>query len=164
VNRPPASPAGPLLIGVGTEHRRDDRCGLDVIRGLRRRVGAGARLVEASADAAALLDLWDREDRVRVVDAVRSGEVPGTRRVIEVEGDLTSPVPATSTHGLSLAEAISLGRALDRLPRRLTLYTIEVADVSMGDGLSPEVAVAVDRVVEQLAAELGAATEGRSDA
>jgi len=146
--------AGPLVLGVGTEHRHDDRCGLDVVRALRVRVGVGPRLVEASADAAELLDLWEDEERVYVIDAVRSGDPPGTRQVLEVVGDLAPPAGATSTHGLSLGEAVSLGRALGRMPRRLTLYTIEAADVTMGDGLSPAVAVSVERVVDALVTEL----------
>jgi hydrogenase maturation protease len=145
---------GPLVIGVGTEHRHDDACGLEVVRALRGRVGVGPRLVEASADAAELLDLWDGEGWVRVVDAVRSGDPPGTRRVLEVVGEVAGPTPATSTHGLSLAEAIALGRALDRLPQRLTLYTIEAADVSMGNGLTREVARSVELVADALSVEL----------
>ena len=148
---PSASPRPPLVIGIGTEHRRDDRCGLDVVRGLRPRVGDRLRIQEASADVAELLDLWTGEALVRVVDGVRSGALPGTRRTIELTGDLAAPGAATSTHGLSLTEAIGLGRALGRIPTRLTLHTIEIEDVSVGDGLTPAVAASVAALVEELA-------------
>ncbi|MCI4340119.1 MAG: hydrogenase maturation protease [Thermoplasmata archaeon] len=144
----------PLVIGLGTEHRRDDRCGLDVVRALHRRYGAGVRVAEASADATELLDLWTGEPEVHVVDGVRSGAAPGTVRRLAIVGDLPAPTTTTSTHGLSLAEGIALGRALGRLPGRLTLHTIEVADVSMGDGLTEAVAISVDRLISELAAVL----------
>ena len=144
----------PLVIGVGTEHRRDDRCGLDVVRALRPKVGDRARLVEASSDATELLDLWADRREVLVVDAVRSGAPPGTRRVTRVLDDVAPPSGATSTHGLSLSDAIALGRTLGQMPHRLSLYTIEADDVSIGDGLTPAVAEAVARTVEALAVEL----------
>ena len=151
----PGPPAvGPLLIGVGTEHRHDDACGLDLARRLRRRSRGRFRVVEAVGETTALLDLWEGETRVVLVDAARSGAPAGTHREIEVLADVATPVPSTSTHGFSIAEAIALGRVLGRMPARLTLHTVEAADVSMGDGLSAPVAAAVERLVELLEREL----------
>jgi hydrogenase maturation protease len=39
---------------------------------------------------------------------------------------------------------------LDRLPRVLLLFAVEVADISLGTGLSPEVAAAVPIVVAEM--------------
>ena len=143
-----------LIIGLGSEHRRDDRCGLDVVRGLRGRVDRSVRLLEGPADATALLDSWEHVDRVIVVDAVRSGGPPGTVFRIEVDGELPSPLGAISTHGLSLADAVELGRSLGRMPRRLTIYGIEVGDLALGEELSPAVRAAVGHVRGQLEDEL----------
>jgi hydrogenase maturation protease len=148
-------PERPLVIGIGNENRRDDRCGLDVVRSLRDRGPTPARIVEGGDDATTLLDLWDGVARVVVVDAMRSGRPPGTVHRFEVDPE--SPpgaLPVTSTHGLSLNEAIGLGRALGRLPRSLVVYGIEVGDVSPGSGLTPPVAVGVPRAVDQIAEEL----------
>ncbi|MCI4360490.1 MAG: hydrogenase maturation protease [Thermoplasmata archaeon] len=152
-------PDRPLVIGVGTEHRRDDRCGLDVVRGLARRGAGRFRIAEASSDATRLLDLWEHEAIVWVVDAVRSGRPPGELRTIALAGDGTGSSSTTSTHGLSVAEAIALGRAPGRMPGALTLCTIEVGDVGMGDGLSAPVAAAVGRLTEALAAALDRGAE-----
>ena len=67
-----------VVIGVGNPHRRDDRCGLDVLRALADRVPSDVALLEAPADASALIDLWAERELAIVVDAVRSGRPAGT--------------------------------------------------------------------------------------
>ena len=57
-----------------------------------------------------------------------------------------------STHGLGLAEAIELGRALGRLPARLVVYAIEGQGYATGAPLSPPVARAAEEVVGELRA------------
>jgi hydrogenase maturation protease len=42
------------------------------------------------------------------------------------------------------------------MPRRLVLLAVEGADFSAGTGLTPEVAAAVDRLVDLAAREVGA--------
>jgi hypothetical protein len=56
--------------------------------------------------------------------------------------------------GPDLGEAVELGRVLGRLPVRLVLYAVEAGDVGYGEGLSPAVAAAADRVVDEIAGEL----------
>lgn len=145
----------PLVIGLGNEHRHDDRCGLDVVRTLRDLRLPDARVVEGGDDATELLDLWDGVARVVVVDAMRSGRPPGTVHRFDVDPERPpEPLPVTSTHGLSLNEAIGLGRALGRLPMSLVVYGIEVADVTPGSGLSGPVAGSVPGVADRIAEEI----------
>lgn len=147
----------PLVIGLGNDARRDDGVGLAVVRSLARTPETPARLVEGPGDASALLELWTGVERVIVIDAVRSGRPAGTIVRLEVGASgLPGDVPATSTHGLSLAEAVGLGRALDRLPRSLVVYGIETGSLDAGEGLTPPVAEAVPRVRERILAELAA--------
>lgn len=60
---------------------------------------------------------------------------------------LSSRMHGGSTHGLGVAEAIALGGALGRLPRRLVVIGIEGARFDAGEGLSPEVDRALDHAV-----------------
>jgi len=154
-----AAPCLPLVIGVGNEHRRDDRSGLDVVRALRSRLEGRARIEECTKDGIALLDLWKGADRVVVVDAVRSGARPGTvLRLVPTDGALHGFGPTTSTHGLSLGEAVALANGLGCLPRNLVVFGIEAWDVKTGTGLSAPVAegvvVAVARVIEELSSSI----------
>ena len=152
---PPVEPSGSLLvIGLGNDHRRDDRCGLEVVRRLRGCLPPSVRLVEGPRDATRLLDLWDGAGRVIVIDAMQGNGPPGSVHRIEVEpGEPIESGPSTSTHGLGLAEAVAIGRSLGRLPRRLTVFGIEVTELGIGDGLAPEVAGGVQAVTEEVVRE-----------
>ncbi len=133
------------LIGVGNPDRGDDAAGWEVAGSVstwevdRRRAG--------SLD---LIDLWEKDDDVVIVDAMRSGAEPGTvRRFDALVEDL--PVGAfTSTHAFGPAAVIELARVMDRLPRSLSVIGIEVADTSHGAGMTSSVANAVRSVAREL--------------
>ena len=60
-----------------------------------------------------------------------------------------------STHALGVADAVELGRELERLPRRLAVYGIEGERFDAGEGLTPIVEIAVQDLVDELYAEFG---------
>ena len=128
------------MIGLGNAARGDDAAGLIAARRLHG--------VEHEGEPLGLLDVWDGVESVVVIDAVRSGAVPGTIHRF----DAAEPLPAaltgsTSTHALGLAETVELARALGRLPERLTVYGIEGERFEAGTDLTPAVSAAVDAVV-----------------
>lgn len=95
-------------------------------------------------DPAGLIDAWSGSDLVVISDAIRSGQPPGTVRVLHAgAGPLSIGTGAGGTHELGLAEAVELARALDRLPPRLVIIGIEAAQFELGAPLSPPVAAAV---------------------
>jgi hydrogenase maturation protease len=136
------------VIGVGNALRGDDGAGPEAVRRLRAR---GLDAIACAADPQALLDAWQGAERVVVVDAMQSGRPPGT--VTRFDATRT-PLPATgfrgSTHGLGVAEAIELGRALGRLPVSLEIVGVEGARWDHGAPLSPAVDAALDRLIESL--------------
>jgi len=107
------------------------------------------------------MDAWAGADDVIVIDAVVTGASAGTVHVWEggVWGGGQAPVFETSrgsTHGLGLAEAIELGRALGRLPAKLQIYGIEGNAFEVGSAASPEVERGVEEVVRQITRERNA--------
>lgn len=144
-----------LVIGVGNEFRRDDAAGLAAARRLAEHAPPGVRVLELSGEATGLLDAWQRAGKVIVVDAVSSGAPPGTVHCIEPgqPGQLEK-LKALSTHGLGLAEAVELARAMNRLPAGLVIYGIEGQSFDYGPGLSRLVEQAVGRVVQRVMEEL----------
>ncbi|HXQ79072.1 MAG: hydrogenase maturation protease [Thermoplasmata archaeon] len=145
----------PLVIGVGNDHRGDDRSGLEVARALRVRLGGKARVEECASGGIALLEIWRDADRVLVVDAVRSGAPSGTVHRLEPgDGALLGFRGATSTHGLSLGEAVALAAGLGCLPRQLVVYGIEAESFEMGVGLTPSVARGVEEATARIQAEI----------
>ena len=142
-----------LVVGIGNDLRGDDAAGLEVARRLR---AAGVRAVGCAGDPSGLLDVWDGERDVILVDAVRSGTAAGTLHRLDARA---RPLPARllrgSTHHVGVADAVELGRALGRLPERLSLIGIEGEAFATGQGLSPAVGRAVAAVAAELTREIG---------
>jgi hydrogenase maturation protease len=94
-------------------------------------------------------------DAAVLVDAMTSGAAPGTIARLDA-GD--EPLPDTlrcssSTHAVSLAEALDLARVLERLPSRLIVYAVEGQDFTTGAGLSAGVRGALPDLIDAVMAE-----------
>ncbi|HLN03209.1 MAG TPA: hydrogenase maturation protease [Bryobacteraceae bacterium] len=139
-----------LILGCGNPDRADDAAGLLVAARLRELgIDAHAR----SGDMLALIDEWNSEQAVILVDAVVSGSARGAITTWDARrGALPADCFSCSTHALGVAEAVELARALGRLPRKLIVYGIEATNFEPGGSLSPEVATAVERLAQDLAA------------
>lgn len=140
-----------LLIGMGNPYRQDDGVGPYVIRKL---VCARLPGVETAVDIGDSLQLLARMqdfEQVLLIDAMAASTQPG--KLLELDG-LQQPLHVAdffvSSHVLSIAEAIALGRKLDRLPRVLRVYGIEGQLFGHGDGLSAPVRQSADRLVIHL--------------
>ena len=147
-----------LVIGLGNRDRGDDAVGLLLARRLREVLPKEVPVREHEGDLLALLALWRDADLVIVVDAMRSGAPPGSVRRFEAHRE---PLPAAmtlgySTHGVGLAEVIELARSLKELPSRLIVYGVEGARFEPGGSLTPEVARAIEPVVQSVLRDLRA--------
>jgi len=152
-----SAPQRRLVIGIGNEDRGDDAIGPVVARRLRDRVPDGVGVLERDGEATRLLELLAAADEAYLVDAAVAGAAPGTiRRLDPIDVPLPRTLFAVSSHGLGLAEAIELARALGSLPRRLVVYAIEGADFAPGAPLSPAVAAAAVEVEARLLGEIRA--------
>ena len=149
----------PVVIGVGNELRGDDAAGLLVAQRLRDRAATQAVVLVCEADPAELLPAWTGAQVAIVVDTVVSGAAPGTIQRFDVSAaPLPAKLTAFSTHGLGVAEAIELARALDRLPGRTIVYGIEGSSFSVGAPLDPTVERAIDETLTRVIAELAVAS------
>lgn len=144
-----------VVIGVGNAFRRDDAAGLEVARRVRAAAAPGVAVVEHEGEPAGLIEAWDGAEAAYVIDAVRGARGAGAVHRLE-PGDEPLPDrrPRDSTHALSFGEAVALGRALGRMPRRLVLIGIEGADFEAGEGLTPEVAGTVEAVARDILREV----------
>ncbi|MCP5373243.1 MAG: hydrogenase maturation protease [Hyphomicrobiales bacterium] len=143
----------PLIIGIGNDLRGDDGAGPRVAAAL---AGAGYRTLVHGGDGADLMDLWQGEAAVFLVDAATGAGPAGELRRLDAA---TTPLPTGffrySSHLFGLAEAVETARVLGRLPPRLVVYAIAGTDFAMGAAMTPAVAAACDAAVARLAAELG---------
>lgn len=144
-----------VVIGIGDAYRHDDGVGLIVAKRLRDLRPRAVDFVESDGEPTGLIDAWDGAPLAIVIDAVDAGAggVPGRIYRLGLHHPALSGGgggPAGS-HGVPLGDAVALARALDRMPRRMLLFGVQVADVSQGVGLSPQVEWAAGLVVEEIA-------------
>jgi hydrogenase maturation protease len=150
-----------IVIGVGNRDRGDDAAGPLVCDRLRTRLGA-ATTVRTFVCEGSIIDLalhWDHDDDVIIVDAMQPGTAPG--RVVSVDAT-TEPLPtpgAVSTHEIDVSVAIELARAIGRMPGRLLLIGIEVAQTDWAAAPSMPVDSAVDAVVDLVIEQLAAVAD-----
>ena len=95
--------------------------------------------------------------KVVLVDACTSGSEPGT--LFEVPGheiENLPPLPGINLHAFRWDHAIALARWLleDEYPADVTAYLVEGERFEVGEGLSPRVDAAVDRLVDLLSVRL----------
>lgn len=143
-----------VVIALGDEFRHDDGVGPALARSL---CGADlpAPVLLPRGDPLALIDGWDGASAAVIVDAIRSTHPqPGRVHVLEA-CEVNDAAPA-GTHGFGLGAVIALGAALGKMPTRLVVVGVEVADVTPGRGLSPAVACAGPAVVAAVQTALSA--------
>jgi hydrogenase maturation protease len=148
-------PRNVVVIGVGNELRGDDGAGLEAARRVREsELPASVTVHLHEGEAVGLLELWDGADAAVLVDTVRSGAPPGTiHRLDASHAPVPSLVRRSSSHTISIAEAIELARVLGTLPPGILVYGVEGRQFETGTELSDEVAEALDRLVCELRAE-----------
>lgn len=151
-----------MILGLGNPILTDDGVGIHVVRALGQgqlaAVAPDVVLAEASAGGLRLLELLVGYDRVIIVDAIqtpagRPGEVYRLR-----VNDLRAPMHTGSSHDLSLAGALALGRSLRlALPddEAITIIAVEVEEVlTFGEGCTSLVQAALPRVARTVAEEV----------
>ena len=153
-----------VVIGLGNPARGDDIAGRLVVRLLRAMRPADASVAELDGDAASLVAALRADDAVWLADAAQAGGSAGTiHRLDCAAGDAPPPSAAASSHGLGVAEALALARALGSLPRRCVLYAIEGGDFTPGAEPSAAVVAAAHLVAARIAGELAAEPPGVAD-
>lgn len=140
-----------MIIGIGNEYRGDDAVGLYIARKISEDTPSNCVIKEAPGEGIHLINTWEGFDRVIIIDAVRSGSIPGTvHRVDATNQKLPDDWVHHSAHTVSLPEAIRLARALKVLPVDMTIYGIEGICFDPGAKLSDEVRDAANRLIPEL--------------
>ena len=146
-----------VVLGVGNLLAGDDGVGVHAVRaleetGLPEGVGAfdlGTALLDLPAEA-------EGAGKLIVIDAVRSGGKPGTVYREDLDGLQEGPAgPALSLHDCGVRQMLAMARLSGlRLPPAV-LVGVEVADISVREGLSAPVRAALPAVLRAVRQEFG---------
>lgn len=150
----PASQRRQILIGVGNPDRGDDAAGRLVAQTVAGNLAGDIEILQLSGEATEVVSQLQGADVAILVDACSSGAPAGTaQRFDAVEEHLPREWFAVSTHGVGVADAIELARALGDLPAVCIVYAIVGKCFDAGEPVSSEVAAAVPKVAAQVRTE-----------
>jgi hydrogenase maturation protease len=138
------------IVGVGNPIMGDDGVGPTVVDRLTESPAGSAadvRLTDAGTTGFLALEAMSGAERAVVVDAVETGDTPGTIHEYRcVDGSFETAIPEMTMHDVSFTEAMVAARDVYDLPDEIRILGVEPADVSIGEELSEP--------VEQTAVEL----------
>ncbi|MFJ9346400.1 hydrogenase maturation protease [Streptomyces sp. NPDC101237] len=144
-----------VVTGVGNPLRGDDGIGPAVVEALRGRVPGGTELAVSDGEPARLLDLWRDADAVIIVEALRADPArPGALHTLTSAQAAVRARGGASTHAFGLGECLALAEALGRMPPRLVVHAVEVADIGLGDRLSAPVRSALPALTDRVMASV----------
>ncbi|MGB2755293.1 MAG: hydrogenase maturation protease, partial [Phycisphaerae bacterium] len=110
------------------------------------------RLHDAGLALSDVLGRLDPGDPLIVIDAVRAGGRPGAVYRMDVDASAAESLSGTalSLHELSVGPALEMEAVTGRAFTHVTVFGVEPGRVAWGEGLSPAVAAAMDRLLDSV--------------
>ncbi len=145
-----------LVLGIGNLVMSDDGIGVRVVQLLaeRYRVPAGVTVLDGGTLGLDLLPRLEGVERLLVVDAVETGEMPGT--VVRLTGDDVPIVLETkvSPHQMGLKDLLAISRLQGTTPPEMVLLGVQPQCIELGMELSPAVEAGLETLLEMVLREL----------
>ena len=159
---PITSGARVLIIGCGNLLRGDDAAGPILVRRMwQHGLPEGVHCADGGTGGMDVVFQMRGVGEVILVDACCSQEEPSPPGTLfEVPGselEQLPPLAGINLHAFRWDHALAFARWLlkEDYPQKITVYLIEASSLDIGDGLSPEVDAAVDRLVAILQRRIG---------
>lgn len=145
-----------LVLGVGSILMMDEGIGIRAVEELEKkyRFPENVEILDGGTSGIELLSYISGKDYLIIIDAIKSGNPPGT--VLRVEGEDVSAQFLTriSPHQLGISDLLAAATLTDEIPKKLVLFGIEPKEIVMAIGLSDEVRASMDHLVEVVVDEL----------
>ncbi len=150
-------PTGELaIVGIGNELVTDDGVGPRLVAAmdsLPEMPPPGVRLVNAGTTGFLALEAMSGCERAIVVDAIETGDDPGTIHEYQCrDGGFQGPIPDMTMHDVSFTEALCFARDVYDLPDDVLILGVEPGSLRTGFGLTEPVESAIPELVETIAA------------
>lgn len=156
-----------LLLGIGNTVMSDDGVGVTIIQQLQQRYDFPERVtvVDGGTLGLDLLPMLENLQQLILVDAIETGQQPG--QWVRLVGEELPIALETklSPHQMGVKDLLAVAQLMGHSPREMTLFGIQPKLIEMDTELSPEVAAAVEPVINAILSELaaiGAAARERS--
>lgn len=145
-----------LILGIGNLVMTDDGVGVQVVQRLQReyRFPAQVDIMDGGTLGLDILPRLEGIERLIVVDAVETGQAPGT--CVRLSGDEIPVALETkiSPHQMGLKDLLSVAMLMGHAPREMVLVGVQPGSIEMGTELTCDVAAKVEYMVDNVLNEL----------
>ena len=151
-----------LVLGIGNILLQDEGIGVHVVQDLETgyRLAPGVEVLDGGTSGMDLLDMVADRDHLIVVDAVQTGDPPGTLVVLRDQQVRAFFRAKISPHQLGLSDLLAALALMERSPKRLSLVGMIPETMETGLELSATVAARRADMLAQVLAELEANGQG----
>jgi hydrogenase maturation protease len=143
-----------LILGIGNILLSDEGAGVKAVEELQNRYDCSdaVEIVDGGTSGIELLSYFDDRSHILIIDAVKTGNKPGT--IVRIDDPPAFFQKKVSPHQIGLADVMGMAVITDNMPKNVTLFGIEPKQLSTGLELSPEVAGNLSQLVDMVADEL----------
>ena len=151
-----------VVVGVGNTILSDDGAGVHAARLLQAdpRLPAGVTILDGGTLGLDLIPYVSDASRLLFLDAVNSGDAPGTLTRM-TGGDLLGASGGCSVHQLGVADLIAALALVSATPQDIVVLGVQPANTDWGTCLSPRVEAALTWLVDRALAQLEMWRESR---
>ncbi len=156
MNLQPVSKPIVLILGIGNLVMSDDGVGVKVVQKLQREyvLPDFVDIMDGGTLGLDILPRLEDIERLIVVDAVETGNIPGT--LVRLVGDEIPLALETkvSPHQMGLKDLLTVSLLMGHTPREMVLVGVQPGSIEMDTELTPEVGVQVDVMLDLILKEL----------
>lgn len=145
-----------LVLGLGNTIMSDDGIGPALIGRLEAsgRVPVGVELLDGGTLGLDLLPQLEGVQRLILLDAVETGQPPGS--VVRLSGDEVPMALETklSPHQMGMKDLLAVARLMGQLPEEIVLFGVQPQSLELGTELSPVVTAVLPELTSRILTEL----------
>jgi hydrogenase maturation protease len=144
-----------LVLGLGNVLCTDDGLGVRVLSRLERGYLAppGVRLMDGGTLGLSLLSALENAANVILIDAIQTGEPPGSLVRLEGSDVVSAARERLSPHQVGVADLMDAMRLRQSTPPHMILLGTVPESIELGVGCSPAVHAALPDLIEQVISE-----------
>ncbi len=141
-----------VILGLGNELLGDEGVGVHAVRRLQQEKLPGfVKIIEVGTAILDALPQFEQADRIIVVDAMKSGGLPGTVYKIPLD-QCSGSACIASMHGFDIFRVLALAERHE--PPPVTVFGVEPQSLGWSMDLSPQVADSMPYLIEAVLKEI----------
>ena len=145
-----------LVLGIGNILLSDEGAGIKAVEELQKRYSLPPEVdvIDGGTMGLDLLPYLDNRSHLFIIDAVKSGNPPGTPTRIALYDPPAYFRTKISPHQLGLSELLAVASMTDSLPDEIVLFGIEPESLDTSLQMSESVEKNIETLVDMIANEL----------